>query len=341
MSLKAERKNSGARAGRLLIALVIGITSILVVIFIAGSVEVLKYIFRARLKYVFSLFVVSFGIILVDSLRTYVLSLSMGKKIPLLKALENSIFGFYVSAITPFSAGGQPFQIYHLTRIGLSVEEASAIVSVKFITSFTVSIVFGIVALLLYSDTMRSIPGVGEIMLFGVSLTIVMYVFFISLALGGRFARNVIASKPIRYTMAFLLRKDKEKLVEMIEEKVESYTRVIRGFFKSHPVAFIASVVLTVSMIVLILSTPYLAMRSVSEIDIPYFKVIGLQVAMNLVVYFLPTPGASGGVEGMFYIVFSRFADKSVIASALIIWRFFTYYLTIIVGNLFGARYLR
>ena len=53
-----------------------------------------------------------------------------------------------------------------------------------------------------------------------------------------------------------------------------------------------------------------------------------------VIMSFMPTPGSSGGAEWAFQTVFaSSFAmADGVSASAILIWRFFTYYLVMILG---------
>ena len=336
-----ERNEFGARVGRLFLALLIGLTSISLIVFIAGSTSVLKRVFDARPSAVLWLFTVSIGVILVDSLRTVILCGGLKKRIKYAKALENSILGFYVSAITPFSAGGQPFQIYHLTRVGLNVEEASTVVGLKFVTSFSVSVALGLIALIEFSEDIKRIPAVGPIMYLGMSLTVMMYVFFLFMAMGGKFTEAILSSKVISYPIAFFLRKNAEEVRKTAVEKVRSYTEMIRGYWRRSVLRFLANVFLSFSMVILILSSPYFSISAVSSESLEYTKILGLQVAMNMVVYFLPTPGSSGGVEGMFYLVFSDSVGKEAVASALVLWRFFTYYLVIIIGNVVVSRYIR
>ena len=51
---------------------------------------------------------------------------------------------------------------------------------------------------------------------------------------------------------------------------------------------------------------------------------------------FIPLPGASGGAEGSFYLLFGIFIMKPALtAVALILWRMITYYLPIVIGLFF------
>jgi len=64
-------------------------------------------------------------------------------------------------------------------------------------------------------------------------------------------------------------------------------------------------------------------------LNIPNPAVVAmLFILTNLVIYMLPTPGASGGVEGAYTLVFNFFAsDIQAVAVAVFMWRFATFYL--------------
>ena len=47
---------------------------------------------------------------------------------------------------------------------------------------------------------------------------------------------------------------------------------------------------------------------------------------------FVPIPGASGGIEYGFLSFYSNFLTKSKVSVVLLIWRFITYYMPMIIG---------
>jgi hypothetical protein len=56
-------------------------------------------------------------------------------------------------------------------------------------------------------------------------------------------------------------------------------------------------------------------------------------LAMNLAFLVIPTPGGSGGVEGLFAIFLGPLIDrKAFIGLAVFVWRIITYYVSIGVG---------
>lgn len=54
--------------------------------------------------------------------------------------------------------------------------------------------------------------------------------------------------------------------------------------------------------------------------------------AMTLGTFILPTPGGSGGIEGLYALFIGPFVDKAALAPTLLVWRFLGYYLFIALG---------
>jgi uncharacterized protein (TIRG00374 family) len=57
-----------------------------------------------------------------------------------------------------------------------------------------------------------------------------------------------------------------------------------------------------------------------------------LYLVVNFVVYYMPTPGASGSVEAMYIMVLAGFIPGAYAVLATMIWRFSTFYLHVFLG---------
>jgi uncharacterized protein (TIRG00374 family) len=78
--------------------------------------------------------------------------------------------------------------------------------------------------------------------------------------------------------------------------------------------------------------TLYLIVRSVHEIP-NAIQFIARTMAMLHLALILPTPGGSGGIEGMYALFFTEpLIPKGFVAPTLLVWRFMAYYLAIAVG---------
>ena len=63
---------------------------------------------------------------------------------------------------------------------------------------------------------------------------------------------------------------------------------------------------------------------------------IAAQVFLTMFMSFIPLPGAAGGAEGGFCMIFGLFFKANTIIPALFLWRVITYYSCIGVGALFS-----
>jgi len=78
-------------------------------------------------------------------------------------------------------------------------------------------------------------------------------------------------------------------------------------------------------------------MKAVNRnVNVSLFQVVSIQLALSLIVYFAPTPGASGATELAYYVVYSNIIEKTDAMVSMLVWRFFNYYLFIILGILLG-----
>jgi uncharacterized membrane protein YbhN (UPF0104 family) len=73
------------------------------------------------------------GYILLRALTLYVYLRSEGAPLNFVKSLAVTGIGQFYSSITPFSSGGQPLEVFAMTRWGIPGPVATAAVSVQFI----------------------------------------------------------------------------------------------------------------------------------------------------------------------------------------------------------------
>jgi len=64
-----------------------------------------------------------------------------------------------------------------------------------------------------------------------------------------------------------------------------------------------------------------------------YLEVVGAQIPLYYIFSFIPSPGASGGVEITLASVFLRFAGARRLGMFILLWRIITYYFPMLVGG--------
>ena len=66
--------------------------------------------------------------------------------------------------------------------------------------------------------------------------------------------------------------------------------------------------------------------------DVVYWEIVAVQSLLQVSVSFMPMPGASGAQELGFSSYFRNYFVNNDLYAAVMVWRFFTYYLVVIAG---------
>ena len=77
---------------------------------------------------------------------------------------------------------------------------------------------------------------------------------------------------------------------------------------------------------------PFIIFRSLGFDGISITESIIATSFVMLIGNIIPIPGATGGIEYGFVQFFGRFIQGPVLSSAMLLWRFVTYFLAMIIG---------
>ena len=255
--------------------------------------------------------------------------------------LKVSILGKYYDNITPFSSGGQPFQIYYLHKKGMSGGESSAIIFIKFCFNMLMwlAICFclmlfnrGALATYVTDGTQRNLFSVlGWV---GFSFNLMIPLTIIAFAVFPKAMETV--------TRWILTLGNKLKLVKSEDEVVFRAKRVAKDF-RSAFVVMWKKPLYAVLLLLCCICEPLLGMM------LPYFVVVAfsgeaimpswdlmlaimtLHVYVSMSVTVVPTPGNSGALENSFLLVLTSVAE-GVLFWTVFTWRFLSYYTYVIIG---------
>lgn len=255
-----------------------------------------------------------------------------GERVGFLTTLKIGLIGIYYSYITPSSTGGQPAQVVYLLRDKVSAGNSAAVLFVKFF-AYQLAFVLCTVAALIFSfgDLQAQSPHLIPIVLVGIAINSIWIV-----------AIPLLFCQPVLHKLSVGLRLLLSKLHFLKKRKL--YARKVRGFeadfsnyaakFKSKTRYIVLSVLISIPQVILQMSVLYLVFRAFGS-DVPYFQLLCMQLMLQASVSFVPLPGASGAQELGFTMFFGNyFAAPDVLYTAVLVWRFFTYYIIVIFGAL-------
>ncbi|MFW6157382.1 MAG: lysylphosphatidylglycerol synthase transmembrane domain-containing protein [Balneolaceae bacterium] len=242
----------------------------------------------------------------------------------------------FTSSVTPSTIGGAPMATYAMTKEGLKLGQSTAIIlygvlldQIWFALAIPILLIAGI-----YIDVVPDNIG-----LVGEASMALLYIGLLSYA--GLLAYGVLKNptaikKVVKFVFRLpFLRKWKEQ-VEEEAEHLEEYSHVLRKKPKKFLLdAFFLSTMSWLCRIAL----PTIVILSLLPADVVLSGFRSL--AMNLAFLIMPTPGGSGGVEGLFAIFQGPLIDrKAFIGLAVFAWRIISYYISIGLGMMATTWYI-
>lgn len=249
-------------------------------------------------------------------------------------ARRTCLIGRYYDNITPAAIGGQPFQIYYMNKNTSIKGGLATTIPIISMISGQIGFIIVAVACLLFGSASTTNTALIAAACFG----LIFYAFWPIAVLAATFlpkATSEIITLGVRFLAKIHIIKDRNKAIEKADKGVEEYARCVKIILKTRGL-FLSTILISIVFHVLISSIPYFVLTAFgAQIDfLPCFVSV---IAVTSAVYFVPTPGNAGAAEGTFYAVFSALSS-GYIFWAMLIWRFFSYYIYIIMG---GIAYLR
>lgn len=247
----------------------------------------------------------------------------------------NSICGTFFSGITPFSSGGQFAQVYIFNKQGISPSNSASILMMAFIVYQTVLVGFTTVIMFfryrIYRDIYLNFFYLA-IVGFIVNVSVICGLFLCSKS---KKLQNFLSSTVIKALSKIGFIKNYEETSMKISKSLDNFRTELSNL-QNNKVVLIKSTLINFFKLLIIYSIPFFAAKAL-HLDIPFIKIltfIEICSFVYMITAFVPIPGASGGSEGVYYMLFSPILGKVGTPTTLLIWRFMTYHLGLIIGGL-------
>lgn len=318
-----------------LIALVIGIAIVNIIgIFFAKQNPII-----ALKTYPFKAVLVLILLLSLDyasqSIRTVIVLRSLGYKITFFQALENFFLTVFFSFVTPMSIGGQPLQIYHFTKLGIPSHEATNISLTRMFEGVFITFTVNIIMLKTILRELKNTVGLSVIMV-GFLVTLGITVAGILAFTNKNFLFSAFKFFS-RMTKSKKLEEKEKKALEWLDKMTKSTKELFRKNYWTLIIDFVLGLVVSpISAFMLKYS-----IEAVSSVKVPLTVIWGAFNMINTIVFYIPTPGSSGGVEGFYQLIFSHLYDPKSAMTGIFVFRLVTYYLIILLGVFFMWRFAR
>lgn len=250
------------------------------------------------------------------------------------ESLLTTMLGFFYSALTPFSSGGQPMQVLQMRRRGMRVGTATSVLMMKFLAWQLVITLLGVIGLVALSNNVVS-QRTSILVMFAIGFAV--YAGSVAIALLA-FLRPDWLHRAGEGILNFLERRHILKNQERILRAHAVWARTIADFREAvqlllkRPMGMLGIFLAAVLEAFAYMSVTYFLYRGLGFAAHGLFHVVLLQSLLYICVSFVPLPGASIASEGGFYMVFSELFSAAARFPAVLLWRLITYYSALLLG---------
>ena len=126
--------------------------------------------------------------------------------------------------------------------------------------------------------------------------------------------------------------KDKEGTISNVDNAIKKFKTQTKEVISDPKIIIICSIYNVFKILSICIAT-YFCFKSINS-TVPLFETVIITMLVLVMASFIPIPGASGGMEFSFMALFSYFVINTKLSAALLMWRFTTYYLPMIYGNI-------
>lgn len=288
------------------------------------------------LKYYQFIIIIAWGVLyyIIIGWILAVIARKYNKDYTITNGFINGMVGGFFSGITPSATGGQFGQAYIFKRQGIKYSEGASILWVDFIIFQSVMMLYVAVLMLFRFTYFYNMSSPFFILVF-IGFIINGAVIAV---LWGMVKFPKISMKVCNFGINILAKikivKNPNELKENLNIQIISFKNEINNI-KDDKKLICKTILLNILRVTVNFALPYYLLYILGvELDFMMFiNVIAMSSFVYMVNAFFPVPGATGGTESVFILIFTNLFDRSICASVMILWRIATYHLIILLGG--------
>jgi uncharacterized protein (TIRG00374 family) len=271
-------------------------------------------------------------------LRIQVMSGSLGYRVPLPHCVNMVLASLLAGTITPGQAGGEPVRVHELYRSGVKLGDAAAVVIMERVLDGVILTVMGIILMTLMTRFFWSSFSPGLYLLVIIAW-ILMISFLVIPVLAIRYPE--MTKKVLMKLVNWLVPKlswwssSPQALVELADKEIDNLFTSMARFAGTARMGLLGGGITT-------------GLFWVTEFLVASFILMGLglgpaviesfffQILIAIINMIPLTPGSSGITELSTSSLYALIIPTGMIGIFVLLWRFITFYLNIILGAIAG-----
>ena len=327
----------------ILVVIVIGLAVNLLITFVLDNQEIFQSLKKIKLTYLLIPFFAFLLSNLIDTVRLKLVLSQFQFKISLLQAFYNSVIGIFFTNITPMAAGGQPFQIFHLTSLKLDMKTATNVVLSRFVEHAITSMVIMFISLKYILQITEEL-GIGKTIIYtGLGFTGLMAVLLLIILIRPQIIGKLalLLEKSIFGKLIAKVTKN-PNWAQIIHKWTDELRDNIKFLWTEKLYIMLLDILLGLCIIFIHVFSLYYIINLITSADISFWVILVTHVIIWQIIFYIPTPGASGSVEAAFAMVYGNLTGLPELTFiSIFVWRIASYYMHILFGGIIFSVYMK
>lgn len=276
--------------------------------------------------------------IICEALNIKIILKVLGKEVSFYKSLRYSWIGFYFSAITPSSSGGQPAQVYYMKKDSISVSDSTiTLFFIVFIYQIAMVLLGGLMAVMNQKIAYGFINSLPLLFLYGIIMNVGAIFFFMALMFSKRLMPRLL-NYLLQICYKLHIIKDITTAKTKISIALDDY-HAKSYILKKHNKLFIKVLSITILQMLALNMVAYMVYLSMGYHNHGMFELITSQSLHTISVSAIPLPGSVGAAEGAFLQAYANIIPLVSLKPAMVISRCISFYIPFIISFLLFLTY--
>ena len=257
---------------------------------------------------------------------------ALNHKITITRGIFYSLVEFFFSGITPSSTGGQPAQLFYMTKDKIPMRKSYITLLLNTIYFKSILLVLGVGVLLCHSSYIINSSFIYRLFfILGISMDLAVVIFGFMLLYKTKWIKKLYLS------LVYFANKLKIKKNKIDKKDVDSVLKKYKDevvFVKSHKRLVFITFLITFIQRIILFSIIYVIYRSLGFNKLTYFDLFAIQIIVQITIESVPLPGGVGISEGMLHGLFVMIFASKMADVGMLLTRTFTFYIPLIISGL-------
>lgn len=293
--------------------------------------EIWQAVRRMKPEYFLAAMLLGIFFVSMEGYMIFRLLSGMNGKSSLFRCIQYSFIGFFYSGITPSATGGQPMQLYYMSKDGNRASDSTVVLMTVALYYKLVLVLIGLGILIGWNRPLKYYLGsYYGLYLLGLVLNTALVLLILGVML---FPGTMLGTANAFETMMLRLGlwKPSPKRREKVAGFVASYGQAV-SFLKNNKSKLLEILILTFLQRSSVFFLTYLVYLGFGLKGSGAGTVMFLQAAIYIAVDMLPIPGAQGITEAMYQGVYLTVFTEEYLMPSMLVSRSINFYFLLIIS---------